>query len=126
MPRRVIQKCGTEIESKEKRVFAANESKLSMDEEAELALMLNVQTLMTRTQVTPHIEEITLGFDYLTAQECLRDFPSCLRISVICFKDEYRFLDTLSVNVELKYRKRRSLLCETGLYRETSLSYVSF
>jgi len=44
MPRRVIQKCGIEIEPKEKRVFAANESELSTNGEAEVALMLNGQT----------------------------------------------------------------------------------
>ena len=74
MPRRVIQKCGIEIEPTEKRVFAANESELSMDGEAEVALVLNNQTFMTRTLVTPDIEEIMLGSDWLTAQECLWDF----------------------------------------------------
>ena len=74
MPRRVIQKCGIEIEPTEKRVFAANKSELSMDGEAEVALVLNGQTFMTRTLVTPDIEEIRLGSDWLTAQECLWDF----------------------------------------------------
>ena len=74
MPRRVIQKCGIKIEPTKKRVFAANESELSMDGAAEVALVLNGQTFMTRTLVPLDIEEIMLGSDWLTAQECLWDF----------------------------------------------------
>lgn len=74
MPRRIMQKCGVETVPTEKRVFAANETELLMDGEAEVALMLNGQAFMTKTLVTPDIEEIMLGSDWLAAQECLWDF----------------------------------------------------
>jgi len=69
-----MQKCGVETVPTEKRVFAANETELLMDGEAEVALMLNGQAFMTKTLVTPDIEEIMLGSDWLAAQECLWDF----------------------------------------------------
>ena len=45
-----------------------------MDGEAEVVLMLNGQASTTRTLVTADSEDIMLGSDWLTVQECLWDF----------------------------------------------------
>ena len=57
-------------------VYAANGTPLMVDGEAVVEMKLNGQRIFTKTLVTPDVEEIMMGSDWLEAHECLWDFKT--------------------------------------------------
>ena len=55
-------------------IWAANGSKIEIAGEAVLPLLLNGRCIPTRALVSPDVEEVMLGSDWLQAHECLWDF----------------------------------------------------
>ena len=56
------------------RLWAANGSEIEIAGEAMIPLLLNGRCLSTRALVSPDVEEVMLGSDWLQAHECLWDF----------------------------------------------------
>ena len=54
-----------------RRVWAANNTKLLVTGEANLPLMLNGRCLRTFAIITPDVEEVMLGADWLQTHNCL-------------------------------------------------------
>ena len=68
MPLNIIRKCGYVIEKTHKVVRAANGT------EANVSLRLDNKQFVIKTLVSQDVEEIMLGYDFLTTNKCIWDF----------------------------------------------------
>jgi len=74
MPLQLIKKCGYTIHHTDKTVRAANGSKLDLAGEYNIALSLQFDTIYMNSLVLHDVEEVMMGYDFLTTNNCVWSF----------------------------------------------------
>ena len=74
IPKPVIEAANVEILPSGQRLWAANGTEIEIVGKVTVPLLLNGRCIMTTALVSPDIEEVMLGSDWLKAHNCLWDF----------------------------------------------------
>ena len=74
VPKDVVEKVGEAMKPTERRMWAANGTEMKISGEVNLPFILNGQCIETYALVTPDIEEVMIGADWLKEHRCLWDF----------------------------------------------------
>jgi predicted aspartyl protease len=75
VPHHVVTNCRSlKLNSSSQRIFAANGTEIEVIGEVVLPLMLNGRQVDTPALVSPDVEEIVLGVDWLKSHACVWDF----------------------------------------------------
>ena len=74
VPRRLVQRHRIRISPTERQIWAANGSEIELSGEAIVPLVLNDRNIDSFTLVSPDVEEVMIGADWLEKHRCLWDF----------------------------------------------------
>ena len=74
MPLALIKRCGYIIRKTDKVVHAANNTRLEIAGEARVHLCINTKQTVVDAIISNDVEEVMLGYDFLTDNNCLWDF----------------------------------------------------
>ena len=74
MPLQLIKRCGYFIRATDKIVRAANGTKLELAGEAKVVICIGNDYLQVIALISHDVDEVMLGYDYLTDNRCVWDF----------------------------------------------------
>ena len=82
-PRRLVQRHRIQISPTERQIWAANGSAIELSGEAIVPFVLNDGSIDTFALVSPDVEEVMIGSDWLEKRKCIWDFGGGQLLSLI-------------------------------------------